>query len=340
MTARFVIVGAGAIGCHIGGRLATAGNAVVFVARPRIAAALESQGLAVSDLDGFRAVLPPTSLVVGNVAEAAAGAAPSLVLLCTKGGATAEAAAAIGRAFPSGTPVLSLQNGIDNVARIRTAAPGLAALAGMVPFNVVLGPDDNGLLTAHRATSGELHAEDHPACRAVADVFARAGLPLRLVADMASVQWGKLLFNLNNPVNALAGLPLREELLDARYRQALAALQAEALAVMAKAGIRPARIGPAPPRLVPAILRLPTWAFRRIAAGMLKIDPAARSSMWDDLQAGRPTEIDDLCGAIVRLAAAEGLPAPKNAAMIELVKQAGGSPRYSGAELLHQLGIR
>ncbi|WP_368855832.1 2-dehydropantoate 2-reductase N-terminal domain-containing protein, partial [Klebsiella pneumoniae] len=55
MTARFVVVGAGAIGCHIGGRLAAAGNAVVFVARPRIAAALESHGLVVSDLDGFHA---------------------------------------------------------------------------------------------------------------------------------------------------------------------------------------------------------------------------------------------------------------------------------------------
>lgn len=341
MAARFVIVGAGAIGCHVGGRLAAAGEDVVFVARPRIAGSLESHGLVVSDLDGFRAALAPGSLVViDSVAEAAMAGRPALVLLCTKGGATAGAAAEIGRAFPAGTPVLSLQNGVDNIARIREAGPGLQALAGMVPFNVVLAPDGTGRLTAHRATSGDLQVEDHPASRAAEAAFARAGLPLRFAADMAAVQWGKLLFNLNNPVNALAGLPLRDELLDSDYRHVLAALQKEAMDVMGKTGIRPARIGPAPPRLVPAILRLPTWAFRRIAAGMLKIDPQARSSMWDDLQAGRPTEIDDLCGAIVALAATRGLAAPKNAAMVELVKQDGGFRRYSGAELLRRLGIR
>ncbi|MGL4286088.1 MAG: 2-dehydropantoate 2-reductase, partial [Phreatobacter sp.] len=247
MAVRFVIVGAGAIGCHVGGRLAAAGEAVVLVARPRIAGALKGQGLVVSDLDGFRAELAPGSLVVvDSVAEAAMGGQPSLVLLCTKGGATAEAAAEIGQAFPAATPVLSLQNGIDNVARIEAAAPRLQALAGMVPFNVVLTPDEQGRLTAHRATSGDLHAADHAASRSVAAAFAHAGLPLRLAADMISVQWGKLLFNLNNPVNALAGLPLRDELLDSRYRQALAALQEEALDVMVKAGIAPARIGPAP----------------------------------------------------------------------------------------------
>lgn len=341
MAAGFVIVGAGAIGCHVGGRLAAAGEDVVFVARPQIARSLDSQGLIVSDLDGFRAELTPRSLVVvDSVAEAAMGRRPGLVLLCTKGGATAAAAAEIARAFPAGTPVLSLQNGVDNIARIKAAAPGLLALAGMVPFNVVLTPDGTGRLTAHRATSGDLRVEDHAANRSAEAAFARARLPLRFAADMAAVQWGKLLFNLNNPVNALAGLPLRDELLETGYRRVLAALQEEALEVMAKAGITPARIGPAPPRLVPAILRLPTWVFRRIAAGMLKIDPQARSSMWDDLRAGRPTEIDDLCGAIVALAATRGMAAPKNAAMTELVKQDGGSRRYSGAELLQRLGIR
>ncbi|QCI65607.1 2-dehydropantoate 2-reductase [Phreatobacter stygius] len=338
MATRFVIVGAGAIGCHVGGRLAAAGEQVVFVARRRIADALEGHGLVVSDLDGFRAALEPRCFVaVDTVAEAAAGGQPSFVLLCTKGGATVTAAGEIGAAFAQGTPILSLQNGIDNGDRIRSAAPGCQALAGMVPFNVVLTTGSDGRLTAHRATSGQLYAEDHVACRSVEAAFARAGLPLKLAADMAAVQWGKLLLNLNNPVNALAGLPLREELLDAGYRRVLAALQDEALDVMRKAGIRPAKVGAAPPRLIPTILRLPTWAFSRIAASMLKIDSSARSSMWDDIHAGRTTEIDDLCGAIVRLATAHGLTAPKNAAMADLVKHPGGSRRYSGPDLLQRL---
>lgn len=248
-----------------------------------------------------------------------------------------DAAGEACRAFAAGTPILSLQNGVDNGARIRAAAPGLVALAGMVPFNVTLDPDASGRLVARRATSGVLHAEDHASTRAIAPVFDRAGLPLRCVADMTSVQWGKLLLNLNNPVNALSGLPLRAELMDRDYRRVLALLQDEALAAMKAAGIHPAKVGAAPPRLIPLILRLPTWAFARIAASMLTIGPTARSSMADDVAAGRPTEIDDLCGTVVRLAEAQGRKAPANAAMIDLIAALHPGTRLTGADLLRRI---
>lgn len=338
MTEGFVIVGAGAVGCHVGGRLAAAGEKVVFVARPRIAEGLKRQGLVVSDLDGRRAEVPPENFsLAASPAEAAAKLPSALVLLATKGGATAAAAAEIAAGFPAGTPVLSLQNGIDNVARIRAAGPDLVPIAGMVPFNVVLSNPADGRLVAHRATSGVLMAGDHPALRPVLAAFDRAGLPMTLSPDIAAVQWGKLLLNLNNPVNALSGLPLREELMEAGYRRVLASLMDEALAVMRKSGVKPARVGAAPPWLIPTILRLPTFLFARIAASMLTIDPRARSSMQDDLIAGRPTEIDDLCGAIARLADAHGLTAPRNAAMTRLMKQATGPQRWSGAALLERL---
>lgn len=331
----FVIVGAGAIGCHVGGRLAAAGETVIFVARGSRAEALR-HGLTVAALDGYRAELTRLT-VVETPAEAAALTDKPLVILATKSGDTAEAAAAIGAAFPAGTALLSLQNGVDNGARIRAAAPDLTVLAGMVPFNVTLDSDAHGLLTARRTTSGELHGEDHPALARLAPAFAKAGLPLTLTADMAPVQWGKLLLNLNNPVNALSGLPLRDELMDRDYRRALALLQTEALAALAAAAIRPAKVGAAPPGLIPFILRLPTWAFARIAAGMMAIDPAARSSMADDLAAGRKTEIDDLSGAVVRLAAAHGRTAPANAAAIRLIETRGARGRMAGSALLRAL---
>lgn len=332
----FVIIGAGAIGCHVGGLLAAAGAEVIFVARGARHEALAKNGLIIGDLDGRETVLVPGRYrVAATLSEAAAlaGADPFLIL-CTKGGATAEAAGEAGRTFPSGTPILSLQNGVDNGARIRAAAPGLVALAGMVPFNVTLDPDASGRLAARRTTSGVLHAEEHAATRAVATLFEQAGLPLRRVSEIASVQWGKLLLNLNNPVNALSGLPLREELMDRDYRRVLALLQDEALAAMKAAGIRPGKVGAAPPRLIPAILRLPTWAFSRIAASMLTIHPAARSSMADDVAAGRTTEVDDLCGAVVRLAEAHGRKAPANAAMAALVSRHRPGERFTGAQLL------
>ncbi|MGQ3353024.1 MAG: 2-dehydropantoate 2-reductase [Phreatobacter sp.] len=336
MAQRFVVIGAGAIGCRVGGALAAAGADVTFVARGRRSADLAAHGLAVTDLEGATRLLCPDRFRLAAAAAEAAtmdGADPVL-LLCTKGGATAEAAAEAGAAFAPGTPVLSLQNGVDNIGRIRAAARDLQALAAMVPFNVTLDRDESGRLVARQTTSGELHAEDHAVTRALAPLFAAAGLRLTLVADMVPVQWGKLLLNLNNPVNALSGLPLRAELMDRDCRRALAALQDEALAVMKAAGIRPAKIGAAPPRLIPTILRLPTFAFSRIAASMLTIAPTARSSMADDLAAGRPTEIDDLCGAVVRLAAAAGLTAPRNAAMVRLVSGRRPGAAMSGRDIL------
>ena len=238
------------------------------------------------------------------------------MLLAVKSGATAEAAAQLGAALPAGTPVVSMQNGLSNAAAAQAAAPSLRLLAGMVPFNIAeLAPGHY-----HRGTTGELAAEDDPALRELQSAFVRAGLPLHLHADLRAVQWGKLLLNLNNPVNALSGLPLRDQLMQRGYRQCLAALQVEALGVLRGAGIAPAQVGALPPHRIPPLLRLPTPLFKLIAARMLRIDPKARSSMADDLAQQRTTEIDALCGEVVRLAASQRLSAPINARMVELVK--------------------
>ena len=308
-----LVMGAGAIGCYLGGCLQAAGVPVVFIGRPRVLATLREHGLTLTDLDGGRRRLDPAALSLH--AQIPAGIAPSLVLLAVKSGATADAAAQLGAALPSGTPVVSMQNGVSNTATAHAAAPSLRLLAGMVPFNIAeLAPGHY-----HRGTTGVLAAQDDAALRARLADFERAGLPLHLHADLRAVQWGKLLLNLNNPVNALSGLPLRAQLMDRGYRQCLAALQSEALAVLRSANIQPARVGALPPHRIPPLLRLPTPLFRLIAARMLRIDRSARSSMADDLSNGRATEIDALCGEVVRLAESRGLAAPINARMVALV---------------------
>ncbi len=325
-----LVMGAGSVGCFVGGRLQAAGAPVRFVGRPRVLEALRLHGLTLTDLEGPRRQLPAAALDLH--ATPTPGAA--LVLLCVKSGATAVAARELGAVLAPGTPVLSLQNGVDNAELAATAAPALTCLAGMVPFNVAeIGPG-----CFHRGTTGTLAAQDHPALRPWLPLFARAGLPLTLHADLRPVLWGKLLLNLNNPVNAMSGLPLRAELLDRDCRAVLAALLAEALAAMHAARIAPARLTPMPPRWLPTLLRLPTWAFRAAAARMLRIDDAARSSMADDLALGRPTEVDALCGAVVRLARAHGLGAPLNARMVALLSTP--RPRAIGGRALRQsLGL-
>ena len=319
------VLGAGAIGCYVGGCLQAAGVQVHFVGRPRVLDALRSRGLTVTDLDGRRATLASDTLRLH--ASAPAGAA--LVLLCVKSAATAEAAATL----PAGSLVVSLQNGVSNAAVAAAAAPACTVLPGMVPFNVAeIGPGQ-----FHRGTSGTLAVQDHPALAPWLPVFAAAGIPLVLHADLRSVQWAKLLMNLNNPVNAMSGLPLRDQLRDRDHRRVLAALQSEALAAMAAAGIVPAKITPLPPRWVPAVLRLPDWLFERVASRMLRIDAKARSSMADDLARGRPTEVDAFCGEVVRLARRHGGDAPLNARIQQLV-ETDPRPR-SGRALRADLGL-
>jgi 2-dehydropantoate 2-reductase len=329
------VMGAGSVGCWIGGCLQAAGVEVTFIGRPRVLDALRTHGLALTSLDGQRIELPAARLALADVPPASP--APALVLLTVKSAATREAAAQLGRALPARTLVLSLQNGIGNADAARVAAPALEVIAGMVAFNVAeLGP---GRL--HRGTSGTLAAADHPALHAWLPTFAAAGLPLDLHADMRSVQWAKLLLNLNNPVNALSGLPLREQLLIRGYRRVLAALQDEALAVLDSARIAPARLTPLPARAVPWVLRLPTLLFRAAAFGMLRIDATARSSMADDVAHGRPTEIDALCGEVVRLAQGLGIEAPLNARITTLVRDLAVAPRrYDAASLLRALSPR
>jgi 2-dehydropantoate 2-reductase len=231
--------------------------------------------------------------------------------------------------------VVSLQNGVENVARIQAEAPQLQVLAGMVPYNVV----QRDACHVHRASGGHIVLAAGEATARMLPHFEAAGLPLEAAADMRAVQWGKLLLNLNNPVNALSDLPLREQLMNRDYRLVLAALQREALAALKGAGIAPAKVAAAPPQLLPWILRLPDWLYVRLAARMLQMDASARSSMWVDLQHGRVTEIDDLCGAVLRLGAAHGVATPCNAAMCRLLARYQKGQHWSGPELRRAIGV-
>jgi 2-dehydropantoate 2-reductase len=116
----------------------------------------------------------------------------------------------------------------------------------------------------------------------------------------------------------------------------------EGLAAGRAAGIRLARIEGIHPRLVAFALGLRDPLFSLAARRMLAVDPSARSSMWEDLAARRPTEIDHIQGEIVRLADKHGLAAPLNRRVIELIKAAEragkGSPHLDPEAIARDLG--
>ncbi|RJO68166.1 2-dehydropantoate 2-reductase [Nocardia panacis] len=333
MTGRVVVLGAGSVGVFVGGKLAASGAEVTFVGRPRMLGEIVESGLRLTDLDG--GAVPVSGGQFRVATEPPAIGARDLVLVTVKSADTASAVRTlIGRIEP-GAVVLSLQNGIGNDAVIREILPACAVLAGMVMFNVVRqGP---GLF--HRGTGGGLAVRADPGLDPFLPLFDAAGLGPRPHRDLLPVQWAKLLLNLNNPINALSGVPLRSELADRDYRRCLSLTQLEALAAMRRARIRPARLTPLPPAVFARLLTVPDAVFGRVAGQVLAIDPQARSSMADDLALGRRTEISWLCGEIVGLGAMVDLPTPVNARLIELVVAAeqGDPRRWSGPDLLGQL---
>ena len=306
---RISVAWAGSIGCYVGGLLAHAGHDVRFLARPRVVEACAAHGLRLTDFAGHDLQLENPHMTA-EADDALAGA--EVVLFCVKSCDTAAMAELIARHAPSAT-VISLQNGVENASILRTALPMADVRAGMVPFNVMAEVPSH----AHRATSGAILVEAGPLPE-----LAPSSVAWRTVDNIEAVQWGKLLINLGNAINALSDLPLLTQLQDRAWRRLMADQMAEALRILSVAGIVPANTTAAPPRLIPHILRLPTPLFRRIAAQMLTIDAHARSSMWEDLSRRRPTEIDALQGAIIALADRHGRQAPLNARMRHLIKQA------------------
>jgi 2-dehydropantoate 2-reductase len=317
MSLKITVAGAGSIGCYVGGVLALAGHDVRFLARARIVAGLSKMGaLKLSDYSGLDASVSTPDFSEGPSILGTA----DVILVTVKSSATAEMAALIGSHAKPDALIISLQNGVGNVSVLRAGLPDHDVRAAMVPFNVV----PVGEAAYHRATSGEIEVQAGPL-----PALDTPHIAWRSVDNIEAVQWGKLLINLGNALNALSDLPLLEMLNQRAWRKLMADQMAEALGILKANGIVPAKTTAAPPKALPFILRLPTPIFRRVAAQMLTIDPKARSSMWDDLTQRRQTEVEALQGVIIGLAAKSGQGAPLNTrirALIHDAEAAGNGP--------------
>ncbi|ARU54710.1 2-dehydropantoate 2-reductase [Oleiphilus messinensis] len=329
---RVVVLGAGAVGCFLGGCLQASGVKVSYIGRQRIKNIVTEFGLTVSDWKGRLVSFAPEAVDYHKSGECLTYA--DIILVTVKSGDTASAAKTIKEYASPRALVVSFQNGVCNSDVLRANLPGFKVLSGMIPFNVAEQPGGR----FHSGTEGDLFIEElDDAHRSLLNLFQGAGVGIVARSDMASVQWSKLVLNLNNSINALSGLALKEQLMDRTYRQVVSAATAEGLTVLKAAGITPVRTGKVVPQLVPHVLKLPNFMFLKVASAMIKIDESARSSMQDDLRLGRRTEVDYLNGEIVKLAARVGVEAPVNSRIVDLLKAAEaagrGSPKMSANAL-------
>lgn len=296
---RIAVMGAGAVGCYFGGLLARAGHAVTLIARPEHVSAITQHGLRFETREGL------SSIALAASTEARAAADAQLVLCCVKSNDTAEAAAQLAPYLAPDAVVLSLQNGVDNAARLTAQLPQQQVIAAVV----YVATDMAGPGHVRHHGRGELVIGPSPASERLATLFAAAGVPTQVSDQVEGALWAKLVINCAyNALSALTQLPyaqlVQAEGVEAVMRDAVQ----ECLAVAQASGVT-----------VPGDV----WAdVQRIARTM----PDQRSSTAQDLARGRRSEIDHLNGYVVRQGAACGVPTPANRVLHTLVKLREASP--------------
>jgi 2-dehydropantoate 2-reductase len=298
MTERIAVVGAGAVGCYFGGMLARAGVAVTLIGRAQHVDAINRDGLFLerSDFQGYIKLQADTR--IEEIRDA------TIVLLSVKTIDTETAAAAIAPHLGKDAVLVSFQNGVDNVERIRRAA-AIDAIPAVVYVAVAM----TGPGRVKHNGRGDVVIGDVPRVPAV---LAEAGIPCRITGNIAGELWTKLVMNC--AYNAISAVTRSRYALikdNALTRDVMKDLITEVVSVGAAAGVQL----PGAEELMDAALKL--------GAAMA----GATSSTEQDLARGRLTEIDSLNGYIARRGKELGIPTPINSTLYALVKLLEGSPR-------------
>jgi 2-dehydropantoate 2-reductase len=301
------VVGAGALGCLFGGMLARAGAQVTLIGRASHVAAIRRDGLRLESR-GQTAIIP-----LAATEDMAAVGGARLVLFCVKSADTDAAARAMAPHLGPDATVVSLQNGVDNVERIRAQIGdhvGNRVLPGLVYVAAEMaGPGSVRHTGGGSLTIGDLDASrrknmsDRQVLEDIAALFTAAGVKVT-ISDAVEVDlWTKLVMNCAyNAISALTGSQYGRMVALPDIRAVMADTVNEVIAVAAAKGVR------LPDDLVARAIRL--------ADGM----PVTISSTAQDIRRGRRTEIDHLNGYVVREGEAHGIATPVNRTLNALMK--------------------
>jgi 2-dehydropantoate 2-reductase len=288
----FLVFGSGAIGCLLAARLARAGGAVTIAGTWTEALdAIREKGIAVEESRAS------WSAPVRALNRAGPLPLAPVVFVCVKAYQTAEVAPAARRAVRAGGLVVTVQNGRGNREQLLSApGRGRVALGVTTAGATVLGP---GRIQSFPGAVLLDRAADPARVEHLVERLRAAGFHAEGVDDIERHAWMKLAVNCAiNPLSALAGLPNGLLASEPELRARLIAAAREVAEVAAAAGT------PLDEDAADAAL-----SVARATAGN-------RSSMLQDVQSGRPTEIDALCGAVCREGAARGVATPVNEGLL------------------------
>ena len=304
-----LVAGAGAIGSVVGGLLAAAGWPVTLLGRRAHLDAVRARGLAIDGLFGTHRV---QGLACATDPSALRGPYAA-VFLTVKAWDTARVAAAVASHLAPDGFLVSLQNGLGNVESAARVVGTGRVLGGRVIFGAELVEPGRVRVTvfADPVLVGSPDSADgaqRSAAAAWATALAAAGIPAEPTDALAAELWGKVLYNAAlNPLGALLGVPYGELAAHADTRAIMDTVIEEAFAVARAEGIRLRWADPI--------------AYREAFYGRLvPVTADHRSSMLQDMERGRPTEIDAINGEVAARGARRGVPAPVNATLTRLIR--------------------
>jgi len=298
-----LIIGTGALASLFAARLASTGCIVTMLGS-------WSDGLAALQAYGVR-VLDANSEVRTYPVRATADPAECRdilrALVLVKAWQTVHAAGLLAACLPSDGLALTLQNGWGNREILEQALGSERVAQGVTTLGATL--VEPGFVRL--GGQGPITLGIHPRVQLLADLLTLAGFDVRTADDVAGLAWGKLVINAAiNPLTALLRLPNGELLARPAARELMGFAAVEAAAVGAAQGLH----------LPQAIAADPVAAAEDVA----RRTAANHSSMYQDVQHGRPTEIDAICGAIVQAGERLDVPTPVNRTLWLLVKSLGG----------------
>jgi 2-dehydropantoate 2-reductase len=296
---RVAIFGLGAMGCLFGARLSLRADVTLIGRWPEQLDALHRAPLRIINPDGSE-----EHVAITATDDLSAVGAADVALILTKSVGTERAAQGAARVLKPGGVAITLQNGLGNLETLaRHVGAGRATLGVTAQGAATDGPGVlhyGGAGSTHLATQPEI---DGPV-RAVAAMFTKAGLPTGVADDVSALVWGKLAVNCAiNPLTALLGVP-NGALAESGWARGLMGEAArEVAAVAAAQGIA-----------------LPFEDATARAEEVARLTAHNRSSMLQDVRRGVETEIEAICGAVVRHGEALDVPTPTNRTLYRLVK--------------------
>ena len=314
---RIAIAGAGAIGAYVGARLARIGQDVTLFARGPHLAAMQARGVRVESPDGDFEVHPAVTGDLASIGQA------DVVFLGVKAHALSGLAPQLRPLFGPDTIVVSTQNGLPwwyfqrlggelDGLRLERVDPGGVIAAAIEPERVVgsivyfsteiAQPGVIRHIEGNRISLGEPDGSRSDRCRRLAGVLVEAGLRAPITTRIRHEIWVKLLGNVSlNPVSALTGATLVEIVQDTEAGPLVRQIMTEVEAVATRLGIE-----------------LPVSIDQRMA-GAEKVGEH-KTSMLQDLEAGRPMELDAVVGGVLELGERLGLPMPSTRAVYSCAK--------------------